>query len=685
MIIRPSFERIMMKQIFILGFALITVSLNAQPIATNPPGYWQQKVKYTMNVDMNVSANKYKGVQKLEYWNNSPDTLDRVFYHLYWNAFQPNSEMDVRSRRQGTVSTRKDRQGNDIPDWDPRVVDRIVNLAEDEIGYQKISSLKMNGRTQQFVYHETILEVKLDRPILPKGKVTFDMEWEAQVPIQVRRSGRDNPYTGVRYTMTQWYPKMVEYDEDGWHPNPYIAREFYGVWGDFDVTINIDKSYVIGGTGYLQNPNSIGHGYQSSTAAVKQIPSASGKLSWRFLAPNVHDFAWAADPEFKHITRQVDGITIHVLYNNIPTRDFFDDLSATAKANYNNDYNTYVKSWDNQWQTIADAAVMVYPFIRKNFGAYAHKQYSFIQGGDGGMEYPMSTMLEGPSLGTAFHEWMHSWYQMMLGTDEARFAWMDEGFTEYATNLVEEYYRYNIVRKQHPSNSPEIRKSDSAAASKLPLYHSANYSGYISLAKSKYEEPLTTHADHFNTNYAYSSAAYNKGAVFMEQLGYIIGAKARDTILLKYYNQWAFRHPDDDDLIRIAEKYSNIELDWYKMYFVNTTKTIDYGIDSLYQSSNGTRIRLRRIGEMPMPIDLKITFKDGSSELHYIPLDLMFGSKRNEDPSIKRADYLPWKWTHPQFEIETTRRLTDIISVEIDPSQRMADLERRNNKIELNW
>lgn len=674
-----------MKKVFFASSIIISLSLSAQPVSPNPPGYWQQKVKYTMNVDMDVQANRYKGKQKLEYWNNSPDTLKRVFYHLYWNAFQPNSMMDVRSRRQGAISVRKDRQGNDIPDWDGRVQDFIVQLGEDEIGYQKISSLKMNGRSQKFTYHETILEVNLDKPILPRTKAVFEMDWEAQVPLQIRRAGRDNPSTGVRYTMTQWYPKMVEYDEDGWHPNPYIAREFYGVWGDYDVSINIDKSYVLGGTGYLQNPNSIGHGYETTASAIKQTSNKEGKLSWKFIAPGVHDFAWAADPDFKHIKKQVDGITLHVLYNGTPTRESFEELSATAKATYNNDYNTYVKTWDSRWQVIADAAAMVYPFIKKNFGAYPHKQYSFIHGGDGGMEYPMTTMLSGPGLGTAFHEWMHSWYQMLLGTDESRFAWMDEGFTEFATNMVEEYYRYNIVRKQHPANSPEITKSDSIAASKLPLHHAANYTSYIALAKSRYEEPLTTHADHFNTNYAYGNAAYNKGAVFLEQLGYIIGAKARDQVLLKYYNQWAFRHPDADDFIRVAEKHSNIELDWYKMYWVNTTKTIDYGIDSLYQHGNGTRIRLRRIGEMPMPIDLKLTFRDGSVENHYIPLDLMYGSKQNEEPGTKRIEYKPWKWTHPQFELETTRKLTDIMIVEIDPSHRMADLERRNNKIELKW
>lgn len=651
--------------------------------ATAQTDRWQQRVKYTMNIDMNVTTNQYTGTQKLEYWNNSPDTLKKVFYHLYWNAFQPNSMMDVRSRRQGTVVLRKGRDGDDIVDWDPRVQDRILNLKEGEWGFQKVASLSMNGRPQKFTVHETILEVQLDKPILPKSKATFDMQWTAQVPLQIRRSGRDNPYTGVRYTMTQWYPKLAEYDYQGWHPTDYVAREFYGVWGDYDVTINIDKSYMLGGTGYLQNATAVGHGYETKGAAVSR-PSGD-KLSWHFTAPNVHDFAWAADPDYKHITRKTtDGITIHVLYKGKPTQVAFNSMSPASQAAYNNDYNKYATAWDAQWETIADAAVTVYPFIKKNFGEYPYKQYSFIHGGDGGMEYPMATMLVSSSLGTAIHEWMHSWYQMMLGTNESLYAWMDEGFTEYATNLVEEYYRQQTTRKRGAAEPVALRVSDSISGP-LPLYHSSNYAGYLALQKSGREEPMTTHADHYNTNYAYSSAAYNKGAVFLEQLGYIVGAPVRDRILLSYYRQWRFKHPNPNDFIRIAEGESGLQLDWYKMYWVGTTKTIDYGIDSLWEADNLTKVRLSRMGQLPMPIDVKLTFKDGSSEWHYVPLNLLFGAKEAEPGQTPRAVYPEWKWTHPTYTIEIKKRLTDIVTVEIDPSQRMADTERKNNKLELKW
>jgi hypothetical protein len=590
------------------------------------PDRWQQKVKYVMDIDMNVETNQFTGKQKLEYWNNSPDTLHKVFYHLYFNAFQPGSMMDMRSRRQGSIQIGRN------ADWDPRVRDRIQNLKPDEIGYQKILSLRMNGRPQSFEVLETILEVKLDKPILPKSKVVFDMNFEAQVPLQVRRNGRDNPRTQVRYSMSQWYPKLCEYDYEGWHPTPYVGREFYGVWGDFNVNITIDKSYILGGTGYLLNANQIGYGYENT--GVKVTRPAGNKLTWKFNAPNVHDFMWAADPGFKHLTRKPrKDLTLHLLYK--PT---------TADP--------------ATWEKILDEAEKALPFIEKTFGPYTYKQYSFIHGGDGGMEYPMATLLAGA--GAWLHEWMHNWYQGVLATNESLYAWMDEGFTSYADERVRGFL-------------------DNA---KDTFLQAGNYAGYFNLVKSGREEPLSTHADHFNTNAAYSAAAYSKGAVFIEQLGYIIGAANRDKLLLEYYRQWKFKHPNIADFIRLGEKVGDMKLDWYKQYWVNSTKTIDYAFDSLWEEGGKTRIRIKRTGMMPMPIDLQLTFRDGSTEMHYVPLDLMYGTKPAEN-TITRKVYPAWKWTHETYIIETDRRLGDISIAEIDPSQRMADVERKNNRIKI--
>jgi uncharacterized protein YijF (DUF1287 family) len=594
------------------------------------PGYWQQRVKYAMDIDMNIATNRFSGKQQLDYTNRSPDTLRKVFYHLFWNAFRPNSMMDNRSRALGQIMV------NGAPDWDVRVQDRIQNLKPEEIGYQKVISLKMNGVPQPFREEETILEVNLTKPILPNTTVHFDMEFEAQVPLQIRRSGRDNPDTRVRYSMSQWYPKICEYDCEGWHATPYVGREFYGVWGDFDVTIHIDKTFILGGTGYLQNPQEIGYGYETSESKVKR--PAGAKLDWHFYAPNVHDFVWAADPEFKHVTKKLrNDLTLHLLYKTT---------------------NEQEKNWLN----ILTTAEKMLPYMEQTYGAYPYKQYSFIHGGDGGMEYPMATLLK--DAGGWMHEWMHSWYQGMLGTNELKYAWMDEGFTQYAAAR-----NWGFFNKDTSADQTYRRE----------------YNAYFSYARSNSQEPMTTYADYFSTNMACAYSSYYKGAVFMVQLGYIVGEQAMNRILLEYYRQWRFKHPDANDFFRIAEKESNMQLGWYQDFWIKSIKKIDYGIDSLWEVNGKTRIRLRMLGQVPMPIDVLLQFGDGTKEQAYIPLYSMFGAKPPENKNIPRFVYEPWKWTSTSYEFEVNHKLTDLKLIEIDASHRMADVNRNNNKLELKW
>jgi Peptidase family M1 domain len=620
------------------------------------PTRWQQRVHYKMDVVVDAAANKFAGKQRLEYWNNSPDTLRTLYYHLQWNAFQPGSMMDMRSQEIGKRIVRG------RPDWDARVRDRISKLKADEIGYQEVSNLKVNGELQKTTLYETILKVELSKPILPQSKATIELDFKAQVPVQVRRSGRDNA-EGVRFSMAQWYPKLCEYDEQGWHPTPYIAREFYGVWGDFDVNIQIDSKYVVAATGYLQNAHEIGFGYEKQST----LPLKVGKgptHTWRFKAPNVHDFVWAADPDYIHNSKTVrKGLVLHAFYkidSAALTRQF---ESMPPRMKQGSSALKFIANYKMEWDSVLELAAKAIPYMDKSYGEYPYKQYSFIQGGDGGMEYPMATLLKGAGTGVVIHEWMHSWYQMMLGTNESLYPWMDEGFTSFAESNVQNHLKGNI---------------DS-------FPHLDAYNAYIALSKSDYNEPLTTHADHYATNSAYSINAYSKGEVFMEQLGYIVGAPARDSILLKYFNTWKFKHPQLNDLIRIAEKVSGIQLDWYKDFFVHTSKTIDYGIDSLWDEGGQMKIRFRNNGTMPMPLDVELLFKDGSREIVYIPQYLMFGTKPNEEPMLNRTVGEPWKWTHPTYTIGVGRKLLDLRKIEIDPGKRMADTERRNNKLELNW
>jgi hypothetical protein len=585
---------------------------------------WQQRVEYSMDVKLDVKTHKVNGTQKLVYYNNSKDTLTKVYYHLFFNAFQPGSMMDVRSRT--------------IMDPDPRVMDRIAKLSDAEIGYQRIESLKQDGKEVVWVVNGTILEVKLVKPILPNTKTTFDMKFEAQVPIQIRRSGRDSR-EGIAYSMTQWYPKMAEYDFRGWHAYQYVAREFHGVWGDFDVKITIDPSFVIGGTGVLQNPDKVGHGYETKGMKVTR---PAGDLTWHFSAKNVIDFAFAADPDYTHETSQVP---------NGPLLHFF--------------YQKGDKTSEN-WSQLKNFSVKHFEFMNATFGKYPYETYSIIQGGDGGMEYPMCTLITGERnlgslVGVMAHEVAHSWYQGVLASNEALYPWIDEGFTDFASQ-----------ESESSMGGRDTQKS-----------HEGSYSAYFALVRSGLQEPISQHSDHYNTNRAYGTAAYAMGTVFLHQLKYVTGTEVFYKAMRQYYNTWKFKHPEPNDFIRIMEKQSGLQLSWYMNYWVNTTKRIDYGIKTVIEKEGSTYITLERLGDFPMPIDLMVTYKDGSTELIYIPLNEMLGKKAVEDKAQKRTDQEAWPWVYPTYTTRISRKSDEIATVEIDPSLRMADIERKNNKVEV--
>jgi hypothetical protein len=572
-----------------------------------------------MNVNMDVTNHQFEGDQKLVYYNNSPDTLNKVYYHLYFNAFQPGSMMDVRSRN--------------LPDPDPRVRDRISKLRDNEIGYQHILSLKQDGKDLVYKVNETILEVTLAKPMLPKTKSVFEMKFKGQVPIQIRRSGRDNR-EGISYSMTQWYPKMAEYDFQGWHAYQYVAREFHGVWGDFDVKITMDPKYIIAGTGKLQNPDKIGYGYEKPGTTVNR---PAGNITWNFIAKNVIDFAWAADPDYTHDTAQVpDGPELHF---------FYQKTEKTAEP----------------WKNMEGIAVKVFQHLNNHFGKYPFDTYSIIQGGDGGMEYPMCTLILGEGQhpeGVMAHESTHSWFNMALASNESLHAWMDEGFTDFASGEA----------------------LAAATGNDIKASHTGSYNGYYSLVASGLQEPADQHSDHFSTNRAYGTAAYSIGAVFLEQLKYIIGEENFYKGMLRYYNTWKMKHPSPNDFIRVMEKTSGLQLGWYLRYWTATTKRIDYSIAVVSDGGTSTLVDLKRIGEFPMPIDLMVTYKDGSKELYYISMNELVGGKPKEG-AMPVVNCEAWPWVYPTYTVKVNRKISEIESLEIDPSQRMADIDKKYNKV----
>ena len=593
--------------LILLAFCSLTYSQN----------YWQQSVNYKMEVDIDVKTFKYSGRQDLLYTNNSPDSLKKVFYHLYFNAFQPGSEMSVR------VKTGKDKNTRFDTDID--------SLRPDEIGYLKVLNLKQDGVTLKNELSETILEVLLSDPLGPGESTRLTLDFEGQVPKLVRRAGR-NSAEGVALSMAQWYPKIAEYDYEGWNAEPYLGREFHGVWGDFDVTLTIDKKYIVAGSGYLQNPDNVGHGYSDSKGKAKK-----GKLKWHFVAPKVHDFTWSADPDYIHDTfKGPNDVMLHFFYKD---NDLYND----------------------NWKNLQPKTAELMRFYNQTIGEYPYKQYTVAQGGDGGMEYAMLTLITGNRsfeslVGVTAHELAHSWFQHVLATNEMKYEWMDEGFTTYISTLAED----EVLNKNNF----------------FPLERS--YNNYLYLALSGKEEPQQTNANRYEYNLAYELSAYSKGAVFLGQLGYVIGADKLAKTLKEYYRLHKFQHPLPNDFRRIAERVSGIQLKWYLTDWTQTIKTIDYGIKSVKGDETKTIIKIERIGSMPMPLEILVNFKDKPSEVHYIAIPLMRGEKQNPYKT-KWTVHKDWPWAHTEYELIIDHPKSKIKDIFIDPSYYMADTNRDNN------
>lgn len=584
---------------------------------------WQQRVQYDMRVALDAANHRFKGSTALSYTNNSPDTLREVFFHLYFNAFRPGSEMDVRSRT--------------IIDPDSRVADRIAALKPHEMGELVVDRMAQGSKQVRLEHLGTILRALLAQPLLPGKSTVLDFDFHGQVPLQIRRSGRDNA-EGVAYSMTQWYPKLAEYDHRGWSAYPYVGREFHGVWGDFDVRITLDSAYTVAATGVLQNPDQIGHGYPAKKPVKRP---AGSNLTWRFMAKDVHDFAWAADKDYKHVVREMaDGPMLHFFYKDQP------DLEAV-------------------WKQLPEYMEKSFRFMNQHFGRYPWPQYSFVQGGDGGMEYPMLTLITGKRrlgslVGVSVHESVHSWYYGLLASNEGRFAWMDEGMTEYASSKV----------MQH------LFGGDGDP-------HSSSIDGYRGLVESgKHEAPIV-HADHFITNAAYGTTAYSFGEMFIHQLGSVIGEKTLAQGLLRYYAACRFKHPEPIDLERAMEKQSGLELDWYFDEWINTTRTLDYAIGEVLQVGDSLRITLQRKQEQLMPVDVAVVMRDGTVSHFHVPLSLARGAKQPDGDREPLTVLRPWQWTNPSYTFTIPGDISNLAGVVLDPFRRTADMDRDNDAVDL--
>ena len=613
----------MRKLLLTIVFSAISIFSFSQQNA-----YYQQSAKYKMDIDIDAQNFTYQGNQTLTYINNSPDELKVVYFHLYWNAFKPNSMMDQRVQSQGkNGDSRLQTNG----------VSRLASIPKEEEGAQNIHWIKQNGKDLKFEIQETIMKVELNTPIKPNSSTTLTMEWDAVIPQQIRRSGRNNR-EGIDMSMTQWYPKIAEYDYDGWATFDYIGREFHAPFADFEVNIKIDKDYIIGAGGTLENPLEV-RGYDQN-ADIKS--DSKNKATWKWTAKNILDFAFAADRDYT-----VESFTI---------------LDGPKI------YYVYQKSEKTQlWEESKPYVTKFFQLMNATLGRYAYPSYAFIQGGDGGMEYGMCTLMlgEGRTLeglvGLMVHEGGHSWNQQMLAYNESVRPWMDEGFTSYYDDLI----MHQLFPPKEPVANPFVNSIKS----------------YVNFTKTGKEEPAVWLADHHDGGNAYSIASYVKGEVFLVQLGYIVGEQNLSLIMKEFFNQWKMKHPTERDFLHIAQKTSGMDLKWFQHYWINTTKTIDYAIKNVKYEANSTTITLENKGSIPMPIDFSILTKDKKVVNYQIPMSMTHVWKSKDIyGDFNTLDY--WKWTQKEYTFTIPYNKSQISALGIDFSQRLADVNPEDNFLE---
>lgn len=605
--------------------SLLFLVLLAFPLFVHAQGSptWAQHVAYEMDITLDTDTHRMQGEQRLTYTNNSPDTLDHVYYHLFFNAFHPNSMMAERNRH--------------LPDPDGRIVPRIWNLGPDEIGYHRVETLTQDGQAVSFFVEDTILRAELARPLPPGRSTVFEMTFNSQVPLQTRRSGRDN-LEGIDYSMAQWYPKIAGYDSRGWHADPYVGREFFAPFGSYDVRLTLPAHYIIGSTGVLQNADEIGHGYQSDPNRTYMY-DPNETLTWHFVAENVHDFCWAADPDYihEHILGE-DGVSYHLLYQ-----------PDVAQG----------------WQPMKQWVPQLIQFFGEHIGPYPYPQFTVAQAGDGGMEYPMINLITGRRspfslAGVTAHEAAHEWFYGFIGSNEADYSWIDEGFVSYwTTESVANLFG-------QPSGN-----------------HTGSFLGTIATDLLGTRDRFSTPADWFNTNSGFGTASYSGGQMIAEMLGYVISDELRDRWWKEMYRRHLFRHINPYDIEKVAEDVSGLKLDWYFEQWANTTRRLDYAIDGLASNRTGntwtTSVTLKRKDEIVMPADIRLTLADGSEQWVHVPLTVSHGHKPVPDAWIV-AD--AWGWTSPTytFTIETPDQA---VLAELDPLLKTPDYNRLNNRNRL--
>jgi peptidase M1-like protein len=561
------------------------------------PAYWQQRVDYRIVATLDTAKRAIRGRETVHYINNSPDALPYLWMFLDQNICAPTS-----------VTEQLDQ---------PPLVFLGSTFDFSCKGFKggvTVERVRIGSRTVRPKVYGTTMRLDLLRPLAPGGAVDIELAWRFPVPdYGAGRMGRD----GSLYEIAQWYPRVAVYDDvRGWNHEPYIgAGEFYLEYGSFDVSLTVPANYVVAATGTLRNPQivltpaqrsrldiarrSLGPVAVITTSEAGQPrtrPTSRGELTWRFTADSVRDFAFAASPDFRWDASGYHGVMVHTLYRG----------SAPEWQEANRMVREAVRYFSEQWHP------------------YPYPHITSVEGPIEGMEYPMLTFdPRSPSREerqwVLAHELGHQWMPMMVGSNERLYPWMDEGFNTFIDLAAAGGYFAGTGYGDSIETNPLRLYKDHAVPGEQPLI----------------ARPVEV-KDLFWTG-------YQKPALMLQVLRYgVMGKERFDHAFREYLSAWAYKHPTPADFFRIMRDASGMDLDWFWRDWIYTTTQLDQAVDSVGSSEGGEKIFLANRGSMTLPLEMDITYSDGSTERIRLPVEMWnlgprFAYRVRDGKSVRRV------------------------------------------------
>jgi hypothetical protein len=582
--------------------------------AAGAPGplYWQQRADYSVAATLDTAAKRIHGTVSIHYVNNSPDTLRFVWLQLDQNLYRADSKGSALFAPESRWGVRGFEGGFDL------------------------TGIEVDGRGTVGKIEDTMMRVDLDAPLTPNGgSINIGMQYAFSVPEHGSdRMGRDS----ALYEIAQWYPRMVVYDDvRGWNTDPYLGQgEFYLEYGDIDYFVTVPAGYIVAGSGVLQNRPDVLTSAQigrlehavNSTQAVQIITAdeaaaakhrtVPGTRTWHFHADHVRDVAWAAAPDFRWDATSWDGVVTQAYYESPKAGKAWE--SAAEQTQWS--IRTYSELWLH----------------------YPYPQATSVAGPVGGMEYPMFVMVaygtNDPAsiFGTIDHEQGHEWFPMVVGSNERRYAWMDEGFNTYQNAFSNE--------RRTPGTN----------------VFSSYVTNWRQAVDNGTQSPVMTPPDRIDAA-ALGAIAYRKpGAVLLALRDNVIGRDAMDRAFREYARRWAFKHPTPADFFRTVESVSGEDLSWFWRAFFYGTDVLDIAVDgaSMRQSAGQTlaEVHLRRVTSVPFPVTMRLKFNDGSTQDVRLPVQI---------------------WTHSDRYTATLPVLRPVIGVRLWPDPNVPDWNSSND------